>query len=39
VKERRELTDDEFAAALTDVFALTFTDRELAILVAAAAAR
>jgi N-hydroxyarylamine O-acetyltransferase len=39
VKERRQLTDDEFAAALTDVFALTFTERELATLVAAAAAR
>ena len=38
VKERRQLTDDEFAAALTDVFALTFTERELATLVAAAAA-
>ena len=39
LKERRQLTDDEFAAALTDVFALTFTERELATLVAAAAAR
>jgi N-hydroxyarylamine O-acetyltransferase len=39
VKERRQLTDDEFAAALTDVFALTFTEWELATLVAAAAAR
>jgi N-hydroxyarylamine O-acetyltransferase len=39
VKERRQLTDDEFAAALTDVFALTFTERELATLVATAAAR
>lgn len=38
VKERRQLTDDEFAAALTDVFALTFTERELATLFAAAAA-
>jgi N-hydroxyarylamine O-acetyltransferase len=37
VKERRRLADDEFAAALTDVFALTFTERELATLVAAAA--
>jgi len=37
VKESRQLTDDEFAAALTDVFALTFTERELATLVAAAA--
>jgi N-hydroxyarylamine O-acetyltransferase len=39
VKERRQLTDDEFAAALTDVFGLTFTERELAALVAAGAAR
>jgi N-hydroxyarylamine O-acetyltransferase len=39
LKERRQLTDDEFAAALSDVFALAFTERELATLVAAAAAR
>jgi N-hydroxyarylamine O-acetyltransferase len=38
MKERRQLTDDEFAAALTDVFGLTFTERELATLVAAGAA-
>jgi len=39
VKERRQLTDDEFAAALADVFGLTFTERELATLVAAGSAR
>lgn len=37
VKERRQLDDSEFAAALTDVFGLTFTDAELAALVAAPA--
>jgi N-hydroxyarylamine O-acetyltransferase len=33
VKERRVLTDEEFTAALGDVFGLTFTDDELADLV------
>jgi N-hydroxyarylamine O-acetyltransferase len=37
VKERRRLTDEEFAAALTDVFGLTFTDAERAALIAAPA--
>jgi N-hydroxyarylamine O-acetyltransferase len=35
VKERRTLTDEEFAAALTEVFGLTFTDDDLATLTAA----
>lgn len=35
VKTRRTLTDDEFAAALSEVFGLAFTDDELAALVAA----
>ncbi len=35
VKERRTLTDEEFAAALTDVFALPLTPDELAALIAA----
>jgi N-hydroxyarylamine O-acetyltransferase len=35
VKERRQFDDTEFAAALTDVFGLTFTDAELAALIAA----
>ncbi len=35
VKNRRMLTDDEFAVALSEVFGLTFTDEELATLVAA----
>jgi len=36
VKERRELTDAEFVAALSDVFGLYFTEQELATLTAAA---
>jgi N-hydroxyarylamine O-acetyltransferase len=35
VKERRTLTDAEFATILTDVFGLTFTGEELATLTAA----
>jgi len=35
VKDRRTLTDDEFAAALTEVFGLTFSDDDLATLIAA----
>lgn len=35
VKTRRTLTDGEFAAALNEVFGMTFTDDELATLVAA----
>jgi len=35
VKNRRTLTDEEFAVALSEVFGLTFTDEELATLVAA----
>ncbi len=35
VKERRVLTDAEFAAALTDEFGLTLTPDEIATLVAA----
>jgi N-hydroxyarylamine O-acetyltransferase len=35
VKTRRTLTDAEFAAALSEIFGLTFTDDELAALVAA----
>lgn len=35
VKTRRTLTDEEFAAALSEVFGLTFTSGELAALVAA----
>ncbi len=38
-KERRELTDDEFAAALTTEFALPLTPAEIATLVAAPTAR
>ncbi len=34
-KERRELTDEEFAEALTGEFGLTLTDEELAAIVAA----
>jgi N-hydroxyarylamine O-acetyltransferase len=34
-KERRELTDEEFAAALTGEFAISLTPRELAAAVAA----
>ena len=34
VKERRVLTDEEFAAALSDEFGLTFTPDELAAIVA-----
>jgi N-hydroxyarylamine O-acetyltransferase len=34
-KERRELTDEEFAAALTGEFAISLTPRELAVAVAA----
>jgi N-hydroxyarylamine O-acetyltransferase len=37
VKTRRTLSDDEFAAALTDIFGLTFTEPELAALIAAPA--
>lgn len=37
VKTRRSLTDAEFAAALSEIFGLTFTDDELAALVAAPA--
>lgn len=37
VKTRRTLTDEEFAAVLSEVFGLTFTDGELAVLVAAPA--
>jgi N-hydroxyarylamine O-acetyltransferase len=37
VKERRQLDDAEFAAALIGVFGLTFTDAELAALIAAPA--
>ena len=36
-KTRRTLTDDEFAAALTDVFGLHFTDAERTALIAAPA--
>ena len=36
-KERRELTDEEFAAALTGEFAISLTPRELAAAVAAPA--
>jgi N-hydroxyarylamine O-acetyltransferase len=36
-KERRELTDEEFAAALTGEFALSLTPEELAVAVAAPA--
>lgn len=39
VQERRELTDQEFAAALTTEFALALTPDELATLVAAPASR
>lgn len=39
VKERRTLTDDEFASALKDVFGLTFTPAELATLKAAPTTR
>jgi N-hydroxyarylamine O-acetyltransferase len=35
IKDRRTLTDEEFAAALTEVFGLTFTDDDLATLTAA----
>jgi N-hydroxyarylamine O-acetyltransferase len=35
VKNRRTLSDEEFATSLSDVFGLTFTDEELATLVAA----
>jgi N-hydroxyarylamine O-acetyltransferase len=35
VKNRRTLTDEEFAVALSEIFGLTFTDEELATLVAA----
>jgi N-hydroxyarylamine O-acetyltransferase len=35
VKNRRTLTDEEFAVALSEVFGMTFTDEELATLVAA----
>ncbi len=35
VKNRRTLTDEEFATSLSEVFGLTFTDEELATLVAA----
>jgi N-hydroxyarylamine O-acetyltransferase len=38
VKTRRTLTDEEFAAVLSEVFGLTFTDDDLATLVAAPAA-
>ena len=38
-KTRRTLTDEEFAAALTEVFGLTFTDDDLATLAAAPTAR
>jgi hypothetical protein len=34
-KERRELSDDEFATALTGAFGMTLTDDELATLIAA----
>jgi N-hydroxyarylamine O-acetyltransferase len=37
VKDRRTLTDEEFATALTEVFGLTFTDDDLATLTAAPA--
>lgn len=37
VKDRRTLTDEDFAAVLTDVFALRFTDDDLATLIAAPA--
>jgi N-hydroxyarylamine O-acetyltransferase len=39
VKERRELTDAEFAAALTDEFGLTLTADEVEMLVAAPTSR
>ena len=39
VKERRLLTDAEFAAALTDEFALQLTTDEIATLVAAPTGR
>jgi N-hydroxyarylamine O-acetyltransferase len=35
IKDRRTLTDEEFAAALTEVFGLTFSDDDLATLIAA----
>ncbi|WP_300609018.1 arylamine N-acetyltransferase [Trebonia sp.] len=35
LKERRTLTDDEFASALAGIFGLTFTEPELATLIAA----
>jgi N-hydroxyarylamine O-acetyltransferase len=35
IKDRRTLTDEEFATALTEVFGLTFTDDDLATLTAA----
>ena len=35
VKNRRPLSDEEFATSLSEVFGLTFTDEELATLVAA----
>jgi N-hydroxyarylamine O-acetyltransferase len=35
IKDRRTLTDDEFATALTEVFGLTFSDDDLATLIAA----
>jgi N-hydroxyarylamine O-acetyltransferase len=38
-KERRELTDEEFAAALTGEFALSLTPQEVAAVVAAPAGR
>jgi N-hydroxyarylamine O-acetyltransferase len=39
VKNRRTLTDEEFAAAVTEVFGLTFTDDDLATLTAAPTGR
>jgi N-hydroxyarylamine O-acetyltransferase len=39
IKDRRTLTDAEFAIALTEVFGLTLTDEDLATLIAAPAAR